>query len=292
MPLPHLRSLLRRIRRGLATVALAPVALTPVAVVLCWGAAAHADAARVLDLLQTDRLFTILQGEGVSYGNDLAQDMLGQPADASWGAIVRAIHDPAKLLPEYRERFAASLDPAQSEAIETWLSSDLGRRSVDLELTAREAMLTPEVEDKAIEAAARASDAHDPALAAVRRVIAAGDTIDTGVASAMNANLAFYRAMSEAGAFPQKLSDEVMIADVAAEEEAFRQDITSWTEGWLLFAYRPLSARDMKDLAVFAASPAGRALSRAQTVAFDAIYAETSAELGRALARRVRASDL
>lgn len=287
MPLPHLRrlsprNLLCRIRRG----------LMPVAIALCWGAAAHADAARVLDLLQTDRLFAILQREGVSYGNDLAQDMLGQPADASWSAIVRAIHDPAKLLPEYRDRFAASLNPAQSGAIETWLSSDPGRRAVDLELTAREAMLAPEVEDKAIGGAARASEAHDPALAAVRRVIAAGDTIDTGVTSAMNANLAFYRAMAGAGAFPQKPDDAAMIADVAAQEDAYRQDITSWTEGWLLFAYRPLSAQDMKDLAAFAASPAGRALSQAQTAAFDAIYDETSAELGRALARRVRASDL
>lgn len=276
---------------GAAAYVMRPLAMS-CGVLLASLGGAHADAAHILDLLQTDRLFVLLQKESVAYGEDMAEDMLGARQDAAWTAILREMNDPKTLLPEYRATFEATLDPAQISAIEAWLSSGLGKRTVDLELAAREAMLDPVAEDKAIAAAARADKARSPALAAVRRVIAAGDMIDASVASAMNANLAFYRAMSEGGAFPQKLTEEVMIGDVASEEDSFRQDITAWTEGWLLFAYRPFGAKDMKAIAAFEGSAAGRALDKAQTAAFDEIYNKTSADLGTALARRVGASDL
>lgn len=251
-----------------------------------------ADPARISELLGSARLFGILQREGEDYGQDLAQEMLQGGASAQWQAEVAAIHAPERLLPEYRRVFDAALMQADQGAIERWLSSDLGRRMVALELAAREQMLNVDVEEAAI-AAAQAADAKgDARLKAVRRLIEAGDLVEANVAGGLNANLAFYRAMDEGGAFPYAVSESEMLADVAAEEAEIREQVKAWIEGYLFMAYAPLSLAELQHCADFAASAPGRALLHAQFAGFDAVYERTSRELGAALARHLTSSAL
>lgn len=253
---------------------------------------AKADPARLSHLLQMDRLFGVLQEEGVSYGADLYRDLLDRPADSGWTAEVRAIHAPDRLLPRFESRFADALTGADRDGIEGWLDSPLGRRIVSLEIDTRAALLVPGAEEEAIRQAETAAAARDPRLAAVRRVIDAADLIEANVAGGMNANLAFYRALVRGGAFPDAIPQAEMLADVAAQEDGIRRDVTQWLEGYLFRAYAPLSIADIDRLAGFSASAPGQSLIRAEFVAFDVISEETSAALGAAIARRLAASDL
>lgn len=256
------------------------------------GHGALADPARISELLGNTRLFGILQREGEAYGDDLAREMLQGGASTGWRAEVAAIHAPERLLPEYRRVFDAALAASDQAAIERWLAADLGRRMVALELSAREAMLDPGKEEAAIAAAEAADAKGDKRLAAVRRLIAASDLIETNVAGGLNANLTFYRAMNEGGAFPYAVSEAEMLADVAADEESIREEVTAWIEGYLYTAYAPLSMSELEACADFAASPPGKALLAAQFAGFDVVYERTSHDLGAALARQLTSSEL
>lgn len=256
------------------------------------GQGALADPARISHLLHTDALFAILQKEGVVYGRDLAEEMTGEPSDPGWVAEVEAIHAPARLRPGYDKAFADALKGADQAAIEHWLASDTGKRVVEHEISAREALLDPEAEDAAIAAAETAQARGDHRFAAVQRIIDAAGLIEPNVVGGMNANLAFYRAMAAGGAFPYEVTESDMLADVASQEEEIRADVTSWIEGYLYLAYSSLSAGDLERIARFSASAPGQALLRAQFEGFDLVYEESSAALGAALARRMTAAEL
>lgn len=253
---------------------------------------AHADPARISHLLHTDALFSILQKEGVVYGRDLAQEMTGEPADTGWVAEVEAIHAPDRLMPAYQDTFAAALKGADQAAIETWLTSETGKRVVEHEISAREALLDPDAEDAAIAAAETAEARGDHRFAAVERIIETAGLIEPNVVGGLNANLAFYRAMAEGGAFPYEVTESDMLADVASQEEEIRADVTSWIKGYLFLAYGSLSTDDLDRIARFSASAPGQALLRAQFEGFDLVYEESSAALGAALARRMTAAEL
>lgn len=254
----------------------------------------RADPARIASLLQSEKLFAILQQEGVHYGDDLADELLPDGGDPGWRAEVAAIHAPARLLPPYEQVLGATLEAEKADqgAIEHWLGSDLGQRVVTQEIAARAAMLDPAVEDAAIARAEDADAAQDPKLAAVREIIELADLVEPNVAGGLNANLAFYRAMAEGGAFPYEVTEADMIADVAAQEDDIRADVTSWMEGYLLLAYQGFSLEDLHRCAEFSASAPGQALLRAQFQGFDHVYERSSAELGTALARRLNAAEL
>lgn len=252
----------------------------------------RADPARILELLRIEPLFSILQRESLIYGDDLASEILGKAEDPRWRAEVAELHDPARLLPPFRAEFAAQLPTAQEAAIEAWLGSDLGRRIVGLELSAREAMLDPGVEEAAIARAAEADAAGDARMAAVRRLIAASDLIEANVIGGMNANLAFYRAMAAGGGFPYELTEADVVLEVAAQEPEIRADVGAWIEGYMFLALGPLSDAELAEATAFFASESGRALVAAEFAGFDLVYETSSAELGAALARRLAGQEL
>ncbi|WP_218629824.1 DUF2059 domain-containing protein [Sedimentimonas flavescens] len=270
---------------------LAQVALALLVSVIPVGAL-RADPARISDLLHTGELFDVLQQEGLAYGDDLMQEIMGAPGDALWEREVSDIHDPAALRPHYDALLAEGLAQADQPAIEAWLASDLAQRMIGLEISARRALLDPSVEDAALWAAEEADAKGDPRLAAVRGIIEAGDLIEPNVMGGLNANLSFYRAMAEGGAFPYEVTETDMLADVAAQEPEIRADVTHWIEGYLFMAYSPLSLEEMTQIAEFSASKPGQDLMRAQFEAFDVVYEESSAALGAALARRLIGQEL
>ncbi len=256
------------------------------------GQGGRADPARIGELLRFGALFAVMQQEGVQYGADLHTEFLGQPADPQWQATVAAIHDPHKLLPQFERRFALGLAAADQAAIETWLAASPGDGIVTREIETRRTLLDPAAEDRAVARAVAADLMDDPKLKAVRRVIDAADLVEANVVGGMNANLAFYQAMAAGGAFAEPVGDAQMLADVAAQEQDIRDDVTNWLEGYLLQAYEPLSIADLDRLTEFSRSSPGRQLLRAEFDAFDAVFEATSAALGAALAQRITATDL
>lgn len=262
-----------------------------VAVMFC-AAPVAADPARILDLQQIEPLFEILRDEGVAYGEDLSQEMLGRAADPGWIHELRAIHAPERMIPAYRAEFTEALGGADQARIEAWLASDLGQRVITLEIAARRALLDPEAEAAALATAAEAADRGDPRIAAVRGLIAAGDLVENNVTGGLNANLAFYRALAAGGGVPYDVSEPEMIAAVAAQEGEIRADVAAWVEAYLFLALSPLTPEEITRVAEFTASPAGRALLSAENRGFDRVFEHSSGALGRALARRLTAEAL
>jgi len=290
---------LRPIRLGPACARLlGPVRL---AVLLCLGLALSAfqsradDAAEIaaigaaLDLPST---FAILQAEGAHYGEELAAEILPDGATAAWRGDVERIYDPARIEPLFRDRLAKGLAGTDLAGIRTFVESDLGRRLVTLELSARRALLEPSVEDASLLKLEEMHETRDPRLGRIEALLTAGDFVEENVASAMNANLAFYKGLADGGADLDTTGGSDMIADVWAQEDDVRSETTQWLMQMLVLAYAPLDDAEIDRYTAFVASPAGKALNRALFDAYGEVFDDVSYRLGREAARILTGQDI
>jgi hypothetical protein len=173
-----------------------------------------------------------------------------------------------------------------------FFESDLGRRVVTLEVSARRAMLDEAVDDAAKATMQSMMAKSDPRLALIRDFIEAGDLIEANVAGGLNANLGFYRGMVAGGAIAEATDEAAMLADVWGQEATIRHDTTEWLLSYLALAYQPLSDEDLVAYTAFSESPAGRSLNAALFAAFDAMFVDVSQELGHAAAVKMAGQDL
>ncbi|MGL6210744.1 MAG: hypothetical protein ACRC14_13055 [Paracoccaceae bacterium] len=254
-----------------------------------------ADAARLValsDLLQIGPAIEVMAEEGLAYGRDLEAGMFPGQGGPGWEAVVALIYDPATM----RERFDAAFVDALAGsphvgAIEAFFGSDLGQRALTLEVSARRALLDPEVEEAAkLAYSGIAADA--PRLRALRQFVEVNDLIESNVMGALNANLAFFQGMAELTGLDQAVPEDQMLADVWAQEGQVRQDTEDWLMPFLALAYKPLSDEDLAAYQAFSESDAGQALNAALFAAFDVLFTSVSRDLGRAAGRQVQGQDL
>lgn len=255
-----------------------------------------ADAADVLaEAMQLGALFEVMAAEGMAYGDKLAAEVFPGAGGADWRAEVTAIYAPDRQLALFRDAFDAALAAAgaDSAAMEDFFVSDLGRRVVTLELSARRAFL-----DKAVEEASRlryrdAIAADDPRLALVNDFVTINDLVEANVAGALNANYAFYQGLLDsgglAGAGP---SEEEIIAEVWGQEESIREETDIWVHSYLLLAYAPLSDEDLTRYLDFSRTGPGQLLNRALFAGFDRVFVDSSRRLGQAAGRQMSGSEL
>jgi hypothetical protein len=256
------------------------------------GGMASADPAAVLEALRLDDVLEVMAEEGAAYGQDLEKELFPGAGGPVWTAQVDEVHDPARLRPLFDPVFAAAFDSSQESEIMDFLTSDLGKRIVSLEIDARHALQTPGVEEAASAARDAAYDAENPRLRAIEAFIERADLMEPNVTSGLNANLAFYRSMVKAGGFPYEITESDMLAEIWGQEPAVREEMSSWMVSYLFLAYGPLSDAELKIYSDFSASPAGRALNRALFAGFDVIFVDSSARLGTAAGHRLAGEEL
>lgn len=273
---------------------LRPVALALALVLPPALPAQAADAARIAELLRMDEAMEVLREEGIAYGEDLQAELLGGAGGARWDRMVELIYDPVTLRRRFDRAFARELpaDSPETAAIAEFLGSDRGQRIVVLEIEARRALLDPAVEDAARLALDRMREARDPLLDDLQRFAEVNDLVESNVIGALNANLAFYRGMSEAGAFGTAMPEEDMLAEVWAQEDDIRAETVDWLFPFLSLAYSPLPPADFDAYLAFSESEAGQRLNRAIFAAFDQVFARVSHDLGRAAAGVLAGQDL
>lgn len=248
----------------------------------------------ILDALGLDRLLVMLRDEAIASGTELGTSMLSdRPADA-WGRTVSALNAPSRVGPLMRTRFDAALDPALADEVLAFVTSPLGQRITDLELSARDALNAPGIEAAVLERdAAMRRDDH-PRIALIDRFIRVNDLIDTNVVGALNANAAFLTGLREGVRDSGRVN--VPSGDVAAEvwrqEPEIRASTTDWVRAFAALAYQPLSDAEMRRYVEFSESPAGQALNTALFAAFDAVFVSTSRETGAALAQLMNSEEL
>ncbi|MBP1804367.1 DUF2059 domain-containing protein [Rubellimicrobium aerolatum] len=271
-----------------APVAPAPVVPAPVvpAPVTPAPVARDAEIQAIQDALRLPELLAILSREGEEHGRTLGASLFGEGrAPAAWADRVAALHDPARLDGPIRAALSEGLALADTAAILAFLRSPPGEAMVGLELAAREALLDDDAEQAAREAAAVALAEEDPRLDLLRRYAEAADLIDSNVAAAMNASLAYLGGLRAGGGLGADATEADAIADVWEQEPRLRAETTEWLYAFLLRAYAPASDSEIESLVAFLESPPGRTLNQAVFRAFDAAMADLSRDLGLAAAR-------
>jgi hypothetical protein len=268
------------------------------ALLMLAGLTAPADASPKTDALiaalDVPAVLAVMQDEGLAYGADLEDSMFPGLGGANWDAAVRRIYDAERALPVFTKDFAAALDAPGTDvdAMIAFFASDTGKKAVGLEVSARRALLDKAVEEASKLKLAEMRDAKDARLGAVKTFIEANDLIEGNVTSGLNANLAFYKGLSAAGAFDQGMSEAQILEDVWGQEPSLRADTEDWLDSYLMMAYSPLTDAELTAYIDFSRSKAGHDLNKALFAGFDTLFVEVSHQLGIAAAAFVAGQDL
>jgi hypothetical protein len=233
-----------------------------------------------------------MREEGRDYAGDLADDMFPGRGGRRWQDEVSAIYDTERMRREMEREMAARLDPDETARLTEFFESDLGRRIVGLEISARRALLDPAVEETAEQAAGELEASGDPRFEMLRAFVEANDLVEMNVVGALNSNWAFYQGLDAGGAFDGRLTEEQMLRDVWGQEDQIRAETREWVYSYLGLAYGPLSDDDLATYTELSETPAGEALNTALFAAFDAMFTRISRELGLAAATFMAGEDI
>ncbi len=269
-------------RIGLAALALLTFAL-PAA------AASEEELDRLFAAIGTPRLMEIMRIEGLEQAGELADDVFG-PGGDGFASLADRIYDTGRMKRTFRVEFDAILADREVDGLLDFFASDQGRRIVSLELSAREALLDPDVEAAAEEAAARMETDAPARRALIETFVETNDLIELNVMGAMNASVAYYRGLNDAGRMD--VPESQILSDVWAQEGDLRAETTTWIYAYLGMAYEPLSDDDLTAYTEMSQSPAGRALNRALFEGFDDVFNEISYLLGGATVRFGQSEEL
>lgn len=287
----------RHLHAVLVLVCLGGVAALPAAPALAQqeGAAAATPEAGIdalVEALALPEMVAVMRQEGLAYGEEIAAGLFGGPGPAEWTAAVAAIYDAGRIEARLREALAERLGPDEIAAILAFFTTEPGRTFVRLELSAREAMLDDAVEELARETAALALAEGTARYRLVERFVAANDLIEANVASAMNANYAYYIGLLDGGGLPPEVTADRLLADVRGQEAAIRRNTTEWIFSYLMLAYQPAGDADLEAYIAFSETGPGRALNRVLFGAFDSVFNDISRSLGLAAARFMGSQEL
>lgn len=258
--------------------------------------AISARASELSDSYLLPDLFDIMAEEGRSAtlsDPTVPQDAAGR---ASWERAIGVIYNADRMHDDFVAALEARLDEDTRREALAFARSELGRRVLQLEVSARRALLSEEIDEAARIALEEARDAprstpQGRALALVQERIAVNDLIELNVSLGLNTSLAYYNGMAEAG-WMAGMAGADLLSLVWAQEGAIRSDVTDWAESYFLLAYQPLSESEMNDYIAHAASPAGDAFNRAMFHAFDEVFVEISRRVGVAMAQQMQQDTL
>jgi hypothetical protein len=255
--------------------------------------AQEADVRAIYDALELPAVIDVMSREGDAHGEELAAQLfpgLGAPSD--WTGRIAEIYAPRRMEEAVLDSLEASLEGADLDAMLAFFGAEPGRSLMQLELSAREAMLEEDVEQAAREAAAVAFADEEPRLDLLRRYMEANDLVETNVVSAMNSNVAYFLGLMDGGAVDPGTSEGDVLADIALQETQIRADTTQWLYAFMLLAYGPAEDADIEALIAFSETEPGQDLNRAIFVAFDEVFTDISRDLGRTSARYMTTQEL
>ena len=253
------------------------------------------DLARALLLPE---LFEIMAAEGRS-------SVLGDESTPLQGSLLaRFEQDVARIYTpvQMAQNFVAALEDALQRHPDMradtlgFAQSDLGKRVLQLEVSARAALLDDAVDEAARLALETARDAEPGSVEAtrlelVRERIAANDLIELNVSLGLNTSFAYYRGMLTEDAVGG-LSADALLQLVWAQEPEIRADIEDWIESYFLMAYQPLSDAEFRELIDYAQTPLAVGFNQIMFQAFDTVFSDISRALGQALGRRMQTEEL
>lgn len=278
--------------RAIATVVLTVVLMVAQAGAVMAGRTADLD--ELVGLMQFTETVEIIRVEGQSYGEVIAEDMLAGISADGWSATVADIYDPVRMMALVRQGFDKELDNTDLAPLLRYFRTDAGREVIRLEISARRAFSDPDVEAAAKQRLKTLTLERADILQQVQTLIEDSDLIEFNVAGTLNSNLMFFTGLYQ-GLDPETnagVTEDEMLSDVWAQEDATRADTVSWLTAYMVTAYQPLPPAELEAYAAFYRSPEGRDLNRAIFAGFDRMFDEISYKLGRAVATYMRSEPL
>lgn len=248
--------------------------------------AQNGAADRLYDTLGMDDIVAVMAAEGISYGDELEQEMFPNQGGAQWQTSLQKIYDLKQMQATLRTNFIQSLQGADVERMLEFFDTTRGAEIAMLEVTARQSMVDKDVEHAAQEAAQMQAQGRTARFLQVEDFINVNDLINRNVEGALNANMAFFQGLAAGGAMPD-MTESDMLREVWASEAETRQSTHDWLRAYLLLAYGSLSDADMQSYLEFCKDPAGRDLVTASFAAYDAMFNDMSYALGLAAAQRM-----
>ncbi|MEL6957729.1 MAG: hypothetical protein AAGL89_02110 [Pseudomonadota bacterium] len=254
--------------------------------------AQQSDTDELFELLKLPEIIEVMREEGLSYGESIGGDLFAGEPSADWQANVERIYNYDRMIGMVRDDFEASLEDVDVGPMIDFFGSQRGQMIVELEVSARRALLDDAVEEASEEAAAIALAEEDPRMMQVQTFVEVNNLIETNVAGALNSNLAFYYGLLDGSAFGGVLTEDQILEDVWAQEEDIRANTTEWIYSFLFLAYQPLEDDDLDAYIALSETEAGRDLNRAMFESFDRLFEGISRSLGRAAANEMTSQEL
>ncbi|MEM1273981.1 MAG: hypothetical protein AAGF88_09195 [Pseudomonadota bacterium] len=171
-------------------------------------------------------------------------------------------------------------------------TSDLGRRIVEAELIARQAMTDPEIAEAAQGAYALALADGDPRLPALSEFLDENGFLARNVTSAMNGQVSFLTGLSDAGGLRPPMAEVDILRFVAAQEDAIRSDAEAWLRAFHLMAYGSFTAEEFETFRAYNQTPEFQAMTASVFAAFDPMFEELQYQLGQITARYSAGDDI
>lgn len=232
----------------------------------------------------------LMRTEGLDYGAELGRDMGVEGIGPSWQATVSDIYDPELMESAVRAGFDEVMGDTDVSALLDFFQDGPGARFVELELSARAAMLDESIEEAAREGFREMEAAETERFVLMQDFVEANDLIEWNVEGALNASYAFYAGLSQGGAID--VPEAELLAEVWSSEPEVRADTREWVYGFLLMAYGPMSDADLQAYTDLSRTEAGKRLNRALFRGFDIMYSDISRALGLATAQAQQSQEL
>ena len=245
---------------------------------------------RLFVALGTQNLFEIMRTEGLMQADELRSEMFPGRSSDGWLAAASAIYDLGTMQDLFRTRFDEELRDANVTPLLVFFEGSAGREIVDLELSARRALMDPDTEEAARGIVSTMDGENDPRLDLLEEFVDANDLVELNVMGALNASLSFYQGLATGDAF--QLGEDQILRDVWAQEPAIRAETTEWMLPYLAMAYEPLSDDELQAYKALSMSEAGRDLNRALFAGFDTVFNRISYSLGSAASRFMQGDDI
>lgn len=238
------------------------------------------EAEKLYEAMGLPEIVEIMRQDGLDYGETIERDLFPGRGGQGWRAAVSRIYDADDMNETMQRRLASELEGVDAEPLLEFFESDLGRRIVGLEISARRAMTDSEIEEAAKVAASDLRVEDPDRFGLLEDFAEANDLVESNVMGAMNSNFAFYSGLSEGEAFGDALTESEILADVWDQEQEIRADTEEWVYSFLALAYDPLADEEVEAYTALSKTDEGQALNRALFGAFDELFVSISRRLG------------
>ncbi|MEM6823566.1 MAG: hypothetical protein AAF566_00520 [Pseudomonadota bacterium] len=250
------------------------------------------DIGRLAEALGLDDVISVMRAEGLNYGREMQEELFAGGGGLGWDMAVDAIYNEDRMRLTVLNALEDNLSDTDIGGLLAFFTSQQGQDLIAFEVSAREALLDPEIEDAA---EARLKDLRaeaSPELDLIARFVDVNDLIESNVMGAMNANFAFYMGMIEGGAFDGALTESDVLADVWAQENDIREETDLWVHAYLAMAFQPAPDADVEAYIAISETREGQVLNSALFAGFDAMYIDISRALGVAAAGFMSGEDI